>query len=149
LHRRSFVKKLLTIVFVAMAFAFGMAFVATDPGVQRRVEAERRAKQQAAQEEADRKQKEWRDGWTKWMEEGKRKTDERVKQANEAGFDDGFRMGFMGAQMTRSKTNVAVSSKQIEATAIKEADRQAVPAGSQAGFVRGFKAGWGFGWTSK
>jgi hypothetical protein len=142
-------KKLLMLFFVLLAVAFGIVLVGTDPKVKQRVENDRRVKRQAAQEEADRKQKEWGDGWAKWMEEGKKKTDERVKQANEPGFDDGFRIGFMGGKLTRSKTKQAVSSQRIETLAIKEADRQDVPAYEQAGFVRGFKAGWDFGWTSK
>lgn len=141
--------KLVTWFFILLAVGFGIVFMATDPGVQRHAEATRKAKRQAAKEEADRKQKEWNDGWAKWAEDAKRKTDERVKQGREPGFDDGFRMGFMGGKVTRSKTNVAVPSQSVETLAIKEASRQEVPADEQAAFVRGFTAGWGMGWASK
>lgn len=119
--------------------------LATDPAVKKRVDDERKAKRA----EKERKQQEWRDGWARWAEEGKRKTDERVKQANEPGFDDGFRLGYTGAKLTRAKTGEKIPSKEIERAAWKAADTNDIPADVRNGFVRGFNAGWGFGWSDK
>lgn len=138
------VKKLLGFVVLALIVAGAISIMVTSPDVQRRIKEEKRAKQEAAAA----RQQEWEQGWKKWMEEAKRKTDERVKQANEPGFDDGFRLGFMGGRLTRSKTNIAVPPGRIEALANEQIEKQGIPAESQAGFVRGFTAGWSFGWTS-
>jgi len=135
--------------FVLLAVAFGIVLVGTDPKLKQRGDDERRAEQQAAQEKADRNQKEWRDGWAKWMEEGKRNKAERAKQANEAGFDDGFTWGFLGGKLTRTKTNIAISSTQINALAMRTLEEKQIPPNDHAGFVRGFSAGWTFGWINK
>ena len=136
-------KKLMLLAIVAtVAFA---VWSVTDPGVQKRIEAERQAKVQADKQ----KRQESADAWNKWIEEAKRKTDERVKQANEPGFDDGFRVGFMAGQLTRSKTNIKPPAKSISDAAQQAIRSQNVAPDLHAGFERGFNAGWGFGWTQK
>jgi hypothetical protein len=138
------VKKILLFVSIAAIAVFAVVS-ATDPNVKRRVQE----KTQAEAREKDRKREESQEAWRKWMEDGKRKTDERVKQANEPGFDDGFRLGFMGGKLTRSQTTVAPSSATVDRLSREQLDKQNVAAESHAGFVRGFKAGWSAGWTSK
>lgn len=138
-------KKLIVTFFVICLISVIGAFALTDPKVQRRIEQERQAKKQAEQA----KQKEWEDGWKKWYEDAKKKNAAKADEPREPGFDQGFQFGFMGGKLTRSKTNIAISSKQIEALAMEQLDKQSVPAESHAGFVRGFTAGWSFGWTSK
>ena len=54
----------------------------------------------------------------------------------------------MGAVLTRSETNIAPPIATIQQLANEQLDKQNVEASSHAGFVRGFKVGWGFGWTS-
>ena len=142
-------KKLVLWTVILVPLILGIAWFATDPEVQRKVEDERQAKRQAAAQEAARKQKDWADGWKKWTEDAKRKTDERVKQANEPGFDDGFRMGFMGGKLLRSKTNIAAPAARINELALQEVQRQNVQADLHSAFVRGYNAGWSFGWTDK
>ena len=117
----------------------------TDPGVQQRIQE----KEQAKQDAADQKRRESAEAWSKWIEDAKRKTDEKVKQASEPGFDDGFKIGFMAGKLTRSKTNIKPPSKSIDDAANQALANQNVPADQHAGFVRGFNAGWGFGWTDK
>ncbi len=138
-------RKLIGILVFCSVVAGVVSFVVTNPEVQRRIEDEKRAKQEATAA----KQKDWEDGWKKWIEESKKKTDERVKQANEPGFDDGFRIGFMGGKLTRAQTNVAVPSARVEAMAMEQIEKQNTPADDHAAFIRGFTAGWDFGWTSK
>ena len=95
------------------------------------------------------KQKEdWEGGWSKWFEQAKKNKDKRAKEAKEPGWDDGFRLGFMGAVLTRSETNIAPPIATIQQLANEQLDKQNVEDSSHAGFVRGFKVGWGFGWTS-
>ena len=137
-------KKLVGIIAV-FGIALFIAFTISDPKVQRSIEEKQAAKEQAKQD----KQREWEEGWRKWYEDAKKKNAERKKEASEPGFDDGFRFGFMAGKLTRSKTNIPVDAKRIESLAQDAIQAENVPADSHAGFVRGFTAGWDFGWTSK
>jgi len=132
----------LGIIFIL--FVAGL-FVANNPKIKKQLEDERKAKVQ----EAEKKQSDWEEGWRKWAKEGKEQTDKRAKEAHEPGADEGFQLGFMGAKLTRSKTNIAPSNTTIDRLANEQLGKQNVEANAHAGFVRGFKAGWSFGWISK
>lgn len=132
----------LGIIFIL--FVVGL-FVANNPKIKKQLEDERKAKVQ----EAEKKQADWEEGWRKWAKEGKEQTDKRAREAHEPGADEGFQLGFMGAKLTRSKTNIAPSNTTIDRLANEQLGKQNVEANAHAGFVRGFKAGWSFGWISK
>ena len=119
----------------------------SDPKFQKRIDDERTAERVAKEQEAKKKKEDWEQGWSKWFEDAKKKNAERPKEANEAGWDDGFRLGFMGAKLTRSKTNISPTNSRIEELAQEQLEN--VAPNSHAGFVRGFKIGWGFGWKDK
>ena len=86
---------------------------------------------------------------SKWFEEAKKENAERSKEANEAGWDEGFRLGFMGVVLTRSKTNISPPKDTIQELAKEQLEKQNVEANSHSGFVRGFSVGWDFGWRSE
>ncbi len=56
-------------------------------------------------------------------------------------------MGFMGGKLTRSKTNISPTNSRIEELAQEQLEN--VAPNSHAGFVRGYKIGWGYGWKDK
>ena len=119
----------------------------SDPKFQKRIDDERTAERVAKEQEAKKKKEDWEQGWSKWFEDAKKKNAERPKEANEAGWDDGFRLGFMGGKLTRSKTNISPTNSRIEELAQEQLEN--VVPDSHAGFVRGYKIGWGYGWKDK
>ena len=119
----------------------------SDPKFQKRIDDERTAERVAKEQEAKKKKEDWEQGWSKWFEDAKKKNAERPKEANEAGWDDGFKMGFMGGKLTRSTTNISPANSRIEELAQEQLEN--VAPNSHAGFVRGYKIGWGYGWKDK
>lgn len=139
-------KKLLGIIAVILIGVTVLVF-AMGPEMDRRERQRRKnvERSQAAKRERDKREEAAQENLKKYSE----RMAERAKGPREAGFDQGFQLGFMGGKLTRSKTNIAPSSEKIETLAMQQLDKQNVPADSHAGFVRGFKAGWSSGWTSK
>ena len=140
-HPQSMIKCLVAGVFLVGLFS--TLWVANDPKIQKRIKDERAAKSLAKEQEAKKK----KEDWEKWFEEAKENTSKRAKEPNEAGWDDGFRLGFMGGKLTRSKTNISPTNSRIEELAQEQLEN--VAPNSHAGFVRGYKIGWGYGWKDK
>ena len=143
------IKKIL-IVFVLLFVVpnvVSILWTMSDPKFQKKIKDEREAESVAKEQEAKKKKEDWEQGWSKWFEEAKKNNAKRAKEPNEAGWDDGFRLGFMGAKLTRSKTNISPTNSRIEELAQEQLEN--VAPNSHAGFVRGYKIGWGYGWKDK
>lgn len=135
------------VVFALISIAAIVFAIAMAPEMERRdkVHQQQEAKARAAKLAKQKKDE-------AWQQSLKQYSDERAKDAKgprEAGFDQGFQIGFGAGKVTRSKTNVSLKASQIESMAQKQIQTLNVPANSHAGFVRGFSAGWSLGWADK
>jgi hypothetical protein len=115
--------------------------------------ADRNVREQKAAQ-ADKRKREWDEGWKKWWDEhqtvdngGKQPSNRsKPKEPSAPGTEEGFSFGYLAAKLAAANGATKPSSTEVDKLARAAAAKQSVLPNAREAWVSGFKAGWPFGW---
>lgn len=130
--------------FCVLAFAIANAFwTATDPKFHQRLDAERQAKQSAANE----KQREYVDSWRKWYDEAKKKNADAKKEPADPNWELGFQSGYVAAHTLARGGAERPATAKVDGMSRLAATASDLEDASRLQFTAGYKAGFQYGWN--